>query len=125
MPISYWIDSNVGIVFTTATGVLTDEELLAHKRKLTADPGFKRGMVEVSDVREVTQLDVTPEGVRSFVHQDQLDAERLRDYKLAIVVSRDVVFGMARMYQTLTEENVPNVGVFRNLEEAKVWLGRV
>ncbi len=44
-------------------------------------------------------------------------------HKLALVLSRDVAFGMARMYQSLTESNEQNhVGVFRDIDEAKAWL---
>ncbi len=124
MPITYSIDPKLGVIFTTAWDVLTVEELFEHKRKLAADPDFKPGMVELSDVRQITELDVTPEGIGRFVAQDTISAEKLRDYKLAIIVSQEVVFGMARMYEMMTEQNVSNVAVFRDLEEAKTWLGR-
>ena len=80
-------------------------------------------MVELSDVRALDALEVTPEGVRQFVTQDRSDAARLTGYKLAIVVSQDLAFGMARMYQMLTEAHVPSVQIFRDLDQAKAWLG--
>ena len=123
MAITYAIDSALGVVFTKATGVLTDDDLVGHKQNLLRDPGFKPGMVELSDVRGVERLEVTPEGIRGFVTQDKADADRLRGFKLAIVASQDVVFGMARMYQMLTAENPLNVNVFRDMEKARVWLG--
>ena len=122
MPISYRIDLQQRIVYTTANGVLTDGELLAHKHRLVRDPDFEAGMVELSDVRGVDRLAVTPEGVRRFVEQDRVDAGRLGNYKLAIVASHDVAFGMARMYATLTEKEASTVAVFRDMEEAKAWL---
>ncbi|MFQ5875361.1 MAG: hypothetical protein ACE5JL_16395 [Dehalococcoidia bacterium] len=123
MPITYCIDSVLGLVRTTASGVLTDEELLEHKRALMRDRTFKPGMKELSDVRTVERLEVTPEGVRRLVAVDEAHASRLGDYKLAIVTDGDIVFGMARMYQSLTRENLQNVGVFREIEDAKAWLG--
>ena len=125
MPITYSIDHERGVVLTTASGVLTDDELLHHKRKMTSDPNFKPGLVGLSDIREIAELAVTTEGIRSLVKQDALDAERLKGFKLAIVASDDVVFGMARMYQTMTQDNVFNVRIFRDLDEAKKWLGRL
>jgi hypothetical protein len=80
--------------------------------------------VELSDVRGVERLDVTPDGIREFVQLDATDSGRLQGYKLAIVASEDVVFGMARMYQTRTSSHLPNVKVFRTLEDAEAWLGR-
>lgn len=122
MAITYRIDPRLRIILTTAHGILTDDELLAHKQRLVRDPAFEPDMVELSDVRGVDELAVTPEGIRRFVEQDREDADRFGDYKLAIVASQDVVFGMARMYATLTEANLSTVGVFRDMEEARAWL---
>lgn len=122
MPINYRIDSEQKIVWTKASGVLTDQELLEHKRRLAQDPNFKSGMRELSDVSEIEKLEVTPEGITRFVMQDKADVMSLGDFKLAIVASADEVFGMARMYQIFTEKNIPRIGVFRDLEEARAWL---
>jgi hypothetical protein len=59
MPITYRIDTKQGLVLTAATGVLTDDELLEHKRALAADPTFSPGMRQLSDVRGVERLAVT------------------------------------------------------------------
>lgn len=123
MPIAYTIDQRQGIIRTIATGVLTNDELIAHKKKIVADPAFKRGMVELSDVRAVDRLEVTAEGVMELALLDHADRDRLGDFKLAIVVSQDVVFGMGRMYQTRTSENPLNVNIFRDMQSACEWLG--
>lgn len=123
MPITYQIDHQYKLVRTHAVGVLTDEDLLGHKRKLAADPQFTAGMRELSDVREVTDLQITAEGVRSMVNTDASQASKLEDYRLAIVAGQEVVFGMARMYEILVEQHVPNVSVFRDYREAARWLG--
>ncbi|NIM49054.1 MAG: hypothetical protein GTO22_07315 [Gemmatimonadales bacterium] len=123
MPISYLIDTERGLVLTTASGVLTDDDLLEHKRILAADPDFAPGMRQLSDVRGVERLAVTPEGVRQMVTLDRDQADQLGDYKLAIVTTADVVFGTARMYQSLTDEDLEHVQVFRDMAEARVWLG--
>ncbi len=123
MPISYSIDKNLGVVFTTATGRLTEEELLEDKRRLTSDPEFSPELVELSDIRAVTDLAITPEGVARMVMQDADDADKLSTYKLAIVVSEEVAFGLGRMYESMTHENMPNVRIFRDMDEARGWLG--
>ncbi len=122
MPISYRIDRERKLVLTTATGVLTDDELLDHKQALIGDPEFEPGMRELSDVRTIERLAVTPAGVRKMVALDQEHLDRLGDYRLAIVAPADASFGTARMYQMLTEANVQNIGVFRDMAEAEQWL---
>lgn len=124
MPIDYQIDSARGIIYTTATGILTNDEVLAYKRRLFRDPAFHGDLVELADVRGIERLEVTPEGIGQFVQQDIADSPKLRGYRLAIVASEDFVFGMARMYQTRTSPHLPNVQVFRSMDDATAWLGR-
>jgi hypothetical protein len=123
MPISYEIDEARGLVHTTASGTLTDSDILQLKARLVADPRWRSTMRELSDVRAIDKLEVTAEGVQSMMLRDQSDAAALASYRLAIVVSKEVAYGMARMYQILTERTVPHVGVFRDMEEARSWLG--
>ncbi len=123
MPITYRIDLELGAVFTTITGVLTDEEMIRHKEQLVKDPDFRPDLKQLSDVRGIESLDVTPEGVRHFAVMDKEHASRLGEHRLAIVASEDAVFGTARMYQMFTEQNVEHVQVFRDMETAREWLG--
>ena len=122
MPISYRIDSDLGVVLTTATGALTDDELLAHKKKLARDPAFTPGMAELADMRGVERIDVTAEGVRTLIAQDQAAGVQ-GSLRLAIVASQDELFGMARMYQMLGEDGFVRVHVCRDADDARAWLG--
>ena len=123
MAITYCIDMERGVVFTTITGVLTDDEIVQHKQKLVRDPDFSPGMRQLSDVRGVERLDVTPDGVKHFAALDEEHTDELGDHRLAIVVSDNAVFGTARMYQAFTVRNVEQVSVFRSMNEAREWLG--
>ena len=122
MPISYRIDSQQCVIWTTITGVLTDEDIISHKKALVQDPAFKPGMKELSDVRGVERLQVTDAGIRRFVAQDACDSSCLQGHRLAIVVSSDFVFGTARMYEALTQANPIDVMVFRDIDKTKAWL---
>jgi len=122
LPITYRIDTKNKIVYTTASGELTDDHLLEHKQKLIQDPLFQPGMKELSDARTVTELKVTNAGIVKFAKQDEADSGLLDGYRLAIVVDSDLTFGMARMYEALTKESLPGLRVFRDLGEAQQWL---
>jgi hypothetical protein len=110
------------LVLTTASGTLTDSDNLQLKARLVADPRWKPGIRELSDVRSIDRLEVTTEGVQQMEWHDEDDAAALASYRLAIVVSQQGVYEMARIYQMLTEHTVPNVRVFRDMEEANRWL---
>lgn len=122
MPISYRIDLEHYLILTTASGTLTDDDIVQHKARLVRDPDFKPGMKELSDIRGVDQLDVTPAGIMEMVNQDAKDSTTVGSHQLALVVSKEVAFGMARMYQSMTKPNIETVGVFRDIDEARVWL---
>ncbi|HTY10006.1 MAG TPA: hypothetical protein VMF88_02930 [Bacteroidota bacterium] len=123
MPTSNIIDKQVVIVRTTAAGALTEKDQLEHKRKVMNHHPFEAGMCGLSDVRGVKDIQVSPKGACPMIQIDEKHALKLVSFKLAILVSRHLVFGKARMYRSLTEKNVPSVGVFRDHPEALQWLG--
>ena len=123
MPISYRIDSDRGLVLTTASDSLTVDELLAHKSALLEDEQFLPGFKELSDVRGVREMKLGFTEMQRLAGFDRDHKARLGDYKLALVVPKALIFGLARMYQQVTEENLPQVGVFHSVEDAAKWLG--
>ncbi|MDH3497054.1 MAG: hypothetical protein OER21_09835 [Gemmatimonadota bacterium] len=123
MPLSYRLLPEHDLIWTTATGVLTDGDVLEHKRRLVADPACHPNMRELSDIRPVSELQVTPNGVQLMAAMDSRDAAQLGDHHMALVANEDVVVGMARMYAAFTADHLPRVGVFRSLDEALRWLG--
>jgi hypothetical protein len=123
MPIRYTIDSKNGVVYTTASGTLTEDELLAHKRALMRDPAFNAGMKELSDIRAVEHLDVSVEAIQGLAKFDREHTNDVGEHQLGLLVPTDFVFGMARMYEMMTEGNTAGVVVFRDEAEAKAWVG--
>ncbi|RJQ46129.1 MAG: hypothetical protein C4534_03215 [Gaiellales bacterium] len=123
MPIDYTIDRHEGLILTVAVGTLTDEDIVDMKRRLLADPDYDPGMKELSDIRGVDDFQVTAAGISRFVGIDEVKSEVVKDHLLAIVASRDVIYGMARMYQSQTQSFKPGVEIFRTMEEAREWLG--
>ncbi len=82
------------------------------------------GMGELSDLRTVERFEVTSEGIKAAIAIDTAEADRFGAFKRAIVAAQDIVFGIARMYQGQTESiSSLQVWVFRDIGEAKVWLG--
>ena len=123
MPMTYTIDTQKNVVRAVGTGVLTDDDVMAHRQAMTGDARFSPKMCEISDIRQVTDFQVTPAGVRIMVASDAKMTATGGMHKLAIVADENVAYGMSRMYQTLGEPDTRSVGVFRSYEEAEGWLG--
>ena len=125
MPIEFQVD-DASVVHARGWGVLTDGDLLEHRRRVTGDARVPRaGKREIVDLREVETLAVSAEGVRAMVAaRERFEAgEEGAGGRLAIVATADEVFGVARMYQLSATRIALEIGVFRTLEEARDWLG--
>ena len=121
MPVGYTIDLARSLVLSRGWGVVTDRELLAHARALTADPRFARSFHQLADLRDVTDLQVTASTIREMVRLNPFGAGARR----AMVVTCDVAFGMARMYQILRDGSPDKLEIFREMDDALQWLGIV
>ena len=99
--------------------MLTNRELLAHVRALAVDRRFARNFNQLADLRDVTDLQVTAATIREMVKLNPFGTSARR----ALVVTSDVVFGMARMYQILLEESSYKFEIFREVDQAFQWLG--
>ena len=118
MPVNHRIDESLGIVFTTYWGVVTVEEIRAARPELLGHPGFEASVGQLADCREVTELQLSADDIRSLADFVSSKGGGRR----AIVVSTNLVFGMSRMYELWLAEG-DGVQVFRDLAEARAWLG--
>lgn len=120
MPITYQLDHASRRIWTVITDSVTDKDVMSHKEALRAEPAIGPDWAEVTDVRGVERLDVTPAGIRAMTEWDSDTGQP--QHRLALVVSKDLAFGLARMYQQSSGPRSDRVGVFRTMEEAEAWL---
>jgi hypothetical protein len=95
MPCGYIIDLARSLVLSRGWDIVTDRELLAHVRALTIDPRFVRNLHQLADLRDVADVEVTAATIREMASLNPYGDGSRR----AVVVTSDVLFGMARMYQ--------------------------
>ena len=119
MPAIYTIDPARSLVLSCGWGIVTEREFLAHVLALTADARFAPHFHQLVDLRDVTDVRLTFSTVRELARLNPFGAGARR----ALVVTCDVVFGMARMYQILTDESPDELEIFRKLDDALQWLG--
>lgn len=118
MSADYEIDTDRRIIFSTASGVLTEDDLRGHRKQLRADPFFDPSFDQLWDCSEVTKVAVGIEVVRFLSRSSSYEAGAKR----AVVAPDDITFGLARMFQTLHEDAPEEVRIFRSREEARRWL---
>ena len=118
MPITTVIDSARKVVFTTCTGTLTLAGVAETCIQLARDPAFDPAYSHLNDLTGISDLHLSAAELKDFVAQklDPFSATSRR----AFVASEPLVFGMARMYESLI--NHPNFTVARTLEEGREHL---
>ena len=120
MPISYRTDPAQKVVYTTFEGEVTDQQFVRHAREIGKDPEIDGSFVELIHADTSSMKDVTKSGLQAAA--DPLRISRAIR-KIAIVASRNVEFGLARMVVSLADESPTEIQVFREQADAKSWLG--
>jgi hypothetical protein len=121
MPLSYSIDSELGIVRIVVVGGATQSEQTGLADAWSNDPHYKPGMPILLDNR------LREEVVSSGHIREMADLTKKSDVlepgtRCAVVVASDVEFGLTRMYATLAEGGPMETRVFRDIAEAEDWL---
>lgn len=118
MPITYHIDRGQHLVVSEWSGKITIQEARAHFAALKADPDFDPTMRHLSEA-------LGAEATLSFGELRLLAFESpFNDSgRAAIVASTDLVFGVSKQYEAFAERDGRDIRVFRDLDEARAWLG--
>ena len=121
MPLTYRIDSEAGIVFVKGEGAVTQAERLEAIRAWTSDPSCSKTSRTLCDLSSTTSAPTLSE-LREVISVMQDPIAKTGDRRIAIVVSRDMSFGVARQFQALFGSPTADVQIFRDEPEARAWL---
>ncbi len=124
MPISYQIErkgSRHGVVRTTCCGAVTFDQVMEHLATLSADPERPETLDVILDLCDVDTLPDRGQ-VRAVAEEMGQLPPVVGWGSLAVVAGRDVVFGVSRMFETLSQSTFHATHVFRTRDDAEVWL---
>ncbi|UCF64357.1 MAG: hypothetical protein JSW33_00595 [bacterium] len=112
-----------GPIVMTASGNIGSKEIVKALQRTLTDPDFKKGMDILWDFQAVNESLVDTQEILDIVtfiknHQDT----RGSNYRVALVVSRDLDYGLARMYEAYSQGLPCQIQIFKNLNAAKNWL---
>ncbi len=115
-------DETLGCIFVQWRGTFSRKEADAYSRDVAKLPGFHAGLNFFHDMR-LADVKVSGAVVRDAAKVDSPPCRPGAIRKGAILVSSDVGFGMMRMLAAFRDRPGLDLDVFRDLEEAKAWLG--
>ena len=126
MPISYRVDHEARVVVAAGHGVLTDADVFGYQREAWSRPDLT-GYNELIDMTHVDQIALpSADRIRGLASLSaEMDSPKTRT-RLAVVVTDNFAFGLGRMlqaYRELDRRSTKEIGIFRAMEEALLFLG--
>ncbi len=122
MPYILKSDDALGCIFIRWSGIFSYEEGAAYYREIAGYESFQQGSHLFHDARLV-DVDVPTLEIQKVAWDKSQKVGPNIVRKVAILVSSDVGFGMMRMLASMRERPGLVLNAFRDLEEAKAWLG--
>lgn len=107
-----------------AWGSLSEQEVVKAHEDHFGQPSEKFGLYRygLSDFSDVVSIEISSDAVRGISQMCVNAARENPDSTVAIVGSRDLVFGLARMLEALAQDAPWEISVFRTRSSAVAWI---
>jgi SpoIIAA-like len=116
------LNTELNMLFIRSDFVMTTAEVMRMNEEIQQSLTLPQHWSALIDLRDTTDFQIDTEGMQAIVAQDRELFDKYRFQKLAFVTDADLVFGMARMYQSLTATTPVELQVFRDMGEALKWV---
>ena len=127
MSANHHIDNNNQLIVTTWEGEACDIEFIEAIKKYQNNIQNRPDCInynEVVDLRKVTNLKLTTKGIKIIGSIASNTDTKEINKKLALIVSSNLAFGLARMYEayrSFSNNANKEIRVFKNETEAFKW----
>ncbi len=124
MPITFTLKPEEGYYISKYAGSLSDDDLIEPWRDFFKSGEWIPGLNELADISELDGRTITLDGIMQLAkYVTPILKEHCKSViKVAVYSPNDLPFGLARMYEAMSDESVQKVHVFREREEAEAWL---
>lgn len=123
MPIEVSYEAGLDALMIQCTGTVVYKDMPVLGNQILSHPDFRKNISQIFDVTQGV-LELSTEDLKQVATDFSQIAKILgMNRKLALVVSRDVDFGMMRMYEVFFQPG-PHVKImsFRSMDKAKQWI---
>ena len=116
------VDKNAEVMIHTVTGEITYEGIKSSYESVRSLSDFQENMNSIWDIRDADASKFDSQDVIKVARYFETQTKNRAEYKTAIIVSRDLEYGLSKIYQVAAADLPAKIGVFDNLEEAKKWI---
>ena len=121
MAIRYSVDFERNVLHTVCAGAVRLDDVLVHLEELVKDRTLPDDLDLLLDLSTTTTAP-SADQLRLVAERVTATREDITWGRCAIVVSRDVLFGLSRMFEVHTASVFEDSHVFRDRDEALEWL---
>ncbi len=115
------IDGAKNIAYIKLSGALSKNAILSAFDLAVADERYKNGMGRLWDFRDADLSSLESNTIFDMAQYSLKFPSGVNDVKVAFVASRDVEFGLSRMFEMSSNSKTP-ISVFRTMDEAEKWM---
>lgn len=119
MPISFRLQEPSGIVYSTASGIVSCDEVMLHLDAMLAADVLARP--EIFDARNVT-LDLSVHDLQAIGDKIQSVMRGTPQAALALVTNNHFVRSLGETYGQLTRDHGRPFGIFPSIAAAEEWM---
>lgn len=117
------IDKDKKLARITARGMVNVLELKEIFMETVGHEDWQTDFNMLCDYSRIENFDVTSQDIDDITEwQTSIDA-MIGNGRCAVVASKDSVYGMSRMWEILSSERSQQIYVFRQINDAILWLG--
>jgi hypothetical protein len=128
MPATHHIDSSSRLLITTWEGEAVDidfiEAIKKYQQDIQSNSDYHH-FNEIVDLTKITGIKLTTNGIKHISSIASSTDQNRASTKLALIVSSNLAFGLARMYEayrSMSKDGHKEIRVFKNKNEAFVWI---
>ena len=116
------VDKKAAVMIHTITGNMTFDEIKSSYEAILSHPDFQEDMNSIWDIRNADASKFDRQGVIRLARYFEAQLKNRAEYKVAVIVSRDLEHGLSKMYQVAAADLPAKISIFNNLEDAKKWV---
>ena len=115
------IDEKRDIAYIKLSGLLSKKVILNALDFTVSDKRYKKGMGRLWDLRDADSSSLDSVIITEMAQYSLKFPPGINDVKVAFVTSRDIEYGLSRMFEMSSKAKTP-IRVFRAMDEAEKWM---
>jgi len=122
MKVNTFVDKKNSVIIHTVTGEITFAQIKSSYEAVLSHPDLQDDMCVIWDIRDADASKFDSQDVIRLARYFETQLKYRSKFKVAVIVSRDLEYGLSRMYQVAAADLPAKIGIFINIEDAKKWV---